>query len=241
MRIRIKQIKEKKLIGLKLTMNHFEDRSGELWAQFLSKRRLISPFSTQDMICVQNYEKNYFKNLDQGKNFEKWVTLEVQDHKNIPEGMHAFLLEEGLYAVIEPSFFNCTWEALQHLLQYWLPSTDFRLDDRPHLEVFSDRSKIFSKTWEIWIPVKKKKASIPKNPYKQRGLHSKIGFKKPRVLQSNYLTLYTDIHKPKLSGLKLLEKKSPVKTGDLDLFRRKHRGFDFAKTNPDSVFFSKTF
>jgi AraC family transcriptional regulator len=73
--------------------------------------------------------------------------------------METFVLPSGLYAVFlhrgdTKEFTN----AFQYILQKWLPSSEYDLDNRPHFEVLGDKYKNNdpNSEEEIWIPIKAK-------------------------------------------------------------------------------------
>lgn len=156
---RIKTIKEKKLVGKRLTMSFANYKVVELWQTFMPKRKTITNNLTNDLISMVIYKPNHFADFEPTNEFERWATVEVSDFDHVPADMETFVLQSGQYAV-----FNHKGDAkefaknFQYILGTWLPSSDYDLDNRPHFEVLGDKYKNNDPTSEeeIWIPIQPK-------------------------------------------------------------------------------------
>jgi AraC family transcriptional regulator len=156
---RITTTGEKKLIGKQLTMSLLQNRTVELWSSFMPLRKHIQNSISTDLYSMQVYNAGYFNQFDAGAFFVKWAAIEVTDHEIIPEGLEAFTLPAGLYAVFQykgmvsgaPAFF-------QYIFNTWLPGSGYILDDRPHFELLGERYSNESpdSEEEVWIPVRLK-------------------------------------------------------------------------------------
>lgn len=155
---RIEQLKEKKLIGKKFTMNLVNNKTGELWKNFMPKRREITNNLSNDLISMQVYSPTHFVDFKLTNEFEKWATVEVSDFENVPSDLETFTLPGGLYAVFDYKGSSSDPSIFQYILGTWLPGSDYLLDDRPHFEVLGDKYKNNDPTSEeeIWIPIKPK-------------------------------------------------------------------------------------
>lgn len=155
---RIEQLKEKKLIGKKFTMNLVNNKTGELWKNFMPKRREITNNLSNDLISMQVYGPTHFVDFKLTNEFEKWATVEVSDFENVPSDLETFTLPGGLYAVFDYKGSSSDPSIFQYILGTWLPGSDYLLDDRPHFEVLGDKYKNNDPTSEeeIWIPIKPK-------------------------------------------------------------------------------------
>ncbi|MDX1904378.1 MAG: GyrI-like domain-containing protein [Thermonemataceae bacterium] len=155
---RIENLFEKKLIGKRLTMSLANNRTGELWQNFMSKRREISNNITNDLISMQVYKPTHFADFKPSNEFEKWATVEVTNFENVPTEMETFSLAGGLYAVFDYKGSSNDPSVFQYIFGTWLPSSDYVLDDRPHFEVLGDKYKNNdpNSEEEIWIPIKPK-------------------------------------------------------------------------------------
>jgi AraC family transcriptional regulator len=151
---RIETLRKKKLIGKRLTMSFANNRTSELWQIFMFQRKEIQNAIGTDLFNVQNYGSiNPFEDFNPEVVFEKWASVEVTDFNSIPEGMEAFTLQEGLYAVFD--YKGNSPEIFQYIFQKWLPNSGYELAHRPHFEVLGEKYKNNDpdSEEEIWIPI----------------------------------------------------------------------------------------
>ncbi len=156
----IKTLTEKKLVGKRLSMSYADNKTGELWRSFMPVHKSISNTTGPERYSLQVYDTApYEKEFTAATPFEKWAAMSVADFNNIPEGMEAFTLAGGLYAVF---FYKGPMSDGPKVFQYiygtWLPSSGYVPDNRPQFEVLGDK---YSNTApdseeEIWIPIKPK-------------------------------------------------------------------------------------
>ncbi|MDC6367171.1 MULTISPECIES: GyrI-like domain-containing protein [Flavobacteriaceae] len=153
---RIEQLKAKKLVGHYIKMSLTENKTGILWRDFLPKIKEIPKRISQDKISMQIYPANYYSAFNPNTEFEKWATVEVEDFENIPDGMSAFNLEGGLYAIFDYKGSSSDTSIFEYIFGEWFPSSGFQIDDRPHFEVLGKNYKNNDpdSEEEIWIPVK---------------------------------------------------------------------------------------
>lgn len=158
MQPRIENLKEKKLVGKHLTMSIANNRTTELWKNFMSKRKEIIHSLSNDLISMQIYSSSYFQAFLPTNKFEKWAVVEVSNFENIPDNMETFTLKAGLYAVFEYKGFSGDPSIFQYIFETWLPLSEYVLDDRPHFELLGEKYKNNdpNSEEEIWIPVKQK-------------------------------------------------------------------------------------
>lgn len=156
---RIETIKEKKLVGKKLTMSFADYKVSELWQGFMPKRKEITNNLTSDLISMVIYTPNHFTDFKPTNEFERWAAVEVSDFDNLPNEMETFVLPSGQYAVFlhkgDTKEFAKTF---QYIMGTWLPDSNYVLDDRPHFEVLGDKYKSNdpASEEEIWIPIRPK-------------------------------------------------------------------------------------
>ena len=156
---RIENLSDKKLIGKRLTMSLANNKTGELWGNFMSKRREITNNVSNDLISMQVYKPTHFADFKPTNEFEKWATVEVTNFESVPTEMETFSLAGGLYAVFDYKGSSNDPSIFQYIFGTWLPSSEYLLDDRPHFEVLGDKYKNNdpNSEEEIWIPIKPKK------------------------------------------------------------------------------------
>ena len=110
-----------------------------------------------DLYSIQIYKNDYFDGFNPQKELIKKAGIEVNSFENIPDGMEAYVLNGGKYAVFQyKGNPNNGGEAFQYIFQEWLPNSGFSLDNRPHFEVLGEKYKNNSdeSEEEIWIPIK---------------------------------------------------------------------------------------
>lgn len=156
--LRVEILKEKKLIGKRITMSLANNKTGELWKSFMPRRNEIKNAISSDFFSLQTYSPDYFKIFNPHNEFEKWALVEVSDTKEIPTEMEVFDLPCGLYAVFFYKGLNTDPSIFQYIFSEWLPKSEYNSDDRPHFEILGAKYKNNDpeSEEEIWIPIKKK-------------------------------------------------------------------------------------
>ncbi|HEU4495849.1 MAG TPA: GyrI-like domain-containing protein [Flavobacterium sp.] len=154
---RLETAKEKKLVVISRKMSVAENLTFLLWNSFMKRKSEILNAVSPELYSIQTYEKGYFENFNPRNTFTKMAGIEVSSFEMIPDGMEAYVLEGGKYAVFQykghpkdgGTFF-------QHIFQKWLPSSGYVIDDRAHFEVLGEKYNNSSSgsEEEIWIPVK---------------------------------------------------------------------------------------
>jgi AraC family transcriptional regulator len=157
---RIETISEKKLIGKRLKMSLSNNRTAELWQSFMPLRKQVKTISA-DLFSMQVYDSPlYFKHFNPDTVFEKWAAAEVADFNTVPEGMEAYTLKGGLYAVfLHKGPASEGEKTFRYIFMTWLPGSEYELDDREHFEILGDKysNNEPDSEEEIWIPVKTKR------------------------------------------------------------------------------------
>ncbi len=158
MRPIIKTISEKKLAGMRLSMNLVNNRTPELWRSFMPRRHELDNKMPDVFYSMQVFDTSYsFIRFDPEAMFEKWAAVEVSNFDQMPEGMESFILPGGLYAVFHhkgpasdgPKVFG-------YIFGSWLPASPYELDSRPHFETLGETYRADSPDAEedIWIPIR---------------------------------------------------------------------------------------
>lgn len=161
MQPRITTISSKKLIGKQIRMSVLEDRTQDLWQSFMPRRNEISNAANKFLYSVQIFDsEKYFDRFSPETEFGKWAAIEVSDYKVIPEDMEPLEIPEGLYAIFDykgPA--NAALPFFQYIFQTWIPSSEYDVDNRPHVALMGEkyRGNNPDSEEEIWVPVKLKK------------------------------------------------------------------------------------
>jgi len=159
MKPRIETLAEKKLVGRRLVMSFSNNLTYELWRSFMPRRKEIQRNIGTDLYSVQLYEPLFFEHFNPDSLFEKWAAIEVTDFEAVPDGMEAFTLPGGLYAVfIYKGAPGAASETFRYILGTWVPESGYVLDNRPHFELLGEKYKKDDPDSEekIWIPIKNK-------------------------------------------------------------------------------------
>ena len=150
----MKSLKPKKLVGLSLEMSLSDNKTGELWQQFMPRRAEIKNRVSKNFISMQKYGENWkFSPTDI---FTKWAVVEVSSFNEVPQGMETYLLQGGMYAVFThkgPA--SEAAKTMQYIFGTWLPESDYITDNREHFEVLPEgyNPMDLNAEEEIWIPV----------------------------------------------------------------------------------------
>lgn len=154
----IQLLPAKKVAGIHLSMSFADNRTVELWRSFMPRRKELTNTVGSDLISMQVYPAEFdFAKVDINTKFTKWACAEVADFSAIPEGMTAFEIPEGLYAVFHYKGNPADGQnVFQYIFGEWLPASGYSIDQRPHFEVLGPNYKNNDpeSEEEIWIPVK---------------------------------------------------------------------------------------
>ncbi len=149
----------RKLIGKSIIMPFSENKTADLWKSFMPRRNKIKDKISGKLFSIQVYPPDFFENYSPGIEFEKRAAVEVFEFNSVPDGMEAFELPGGLYAVFEyKGKASEATDTFEYIFYDWLPKSKYDLDDRPHFEILGEKYKTDDpeSEEEIWIPVKLK-------------------------------------------------------------------------------------
>jgi AraC family transcriptional regulator len=151
----IKELKEKKLIGVRLKMSLATNKTGELWKFFKPRLKELKNQVSTDLISLNIYDSSYYNNFSAISEFEKWAAIEVSNFDTVPNQMESFILSGGLYAVFNYKGSSADTGIFQYIFTTWLPNSKYQLDNRPHFEVLGEKYKNNdpNSEEEIWIPI----------------------------------------------------------------------------------------
>ena len=140
-----------------MEMSLSNNKTGELWQQFMPRRSEVKNRTTTDFISMQRYGEGW--NFSPTAIFEKWATVEVTSFDEVPSKMETYLLEGGEYAVFAhkgPA--SEAPKTMQYIFGQWLPESKYNLDNREHFEVLPEGYNPIDPQAEeeIWIPIKSK-------------------------------------------------------------------------------------
>ena len=156
--IEIKELKPKKLAGMNIRTSFANDKTPELWRNFMPRRKEITNGS-RELYSLQVYPRQFsFGNPDLSMSFTKWALLEVPATSPVNEPFQEFNLDGGVYAVF---YYKGSYKdfapAYHFIFNEWLPASGYVVDDRPHFEILGEKYKNDDpdSEEEIWIPIRK--------------------------------------------------------------------------------------
>ncbi|WP_319800565.1 MULTISPECIES: GyrI-like domain-containing protein [unclassified Flavobacterium] len=161
----IKNLTPTQLVGMRLKMSLSDNKTFLLWNSFMPRRKEIKNSISTDLYSMQVYDASYFDNFSLDAEFTKWAAVAVDDSASIPEGMEAYGLKGGDYAVFMHKGGPAEGaKVFDYIFQTWLPASDYVLDQREHFELLGSKYKNNDpdSEEEIWIPVKLKKELMDK-------------------------------------------------------------------------------
>lgn len=152
----IKTTKEKKLIGIRISMSLNKPKYIELWSSFMPRKKEIKNQIGTNIFDLQIYNSSHFKNFKPTNIFEKWAAIEVSTFENIPLHMKSFTLKAGNYAVFNYKGLNTDTTVFEYIYGEWIENSEYEIDDRPHFQVLGPKYKNNDPTSEeeIWVPIK---------------------------------------------------------------------------------------
>ncbi len=149
---------EKKLIGKRLVMSLSSDKTPELWRNFMPRKKEIPNAMGSEVYSLRVYPPAYnFEMMEPSATFEKWAAMQVSEYTVIPEGLERLIVPEGLYAVFQYKGSSTDPTIFRYIYGEWLPSSGYRVDNRPHFEVLGEKYKNADpeSEEEIWLPIVK--------------------------------------------------------------------------------------
>lgn len=152
--LRIEELRAKKIVGNSIEISLSENRTPLVWKSFMPRRKEIPNRVSDDLISMSIYDPKYFDEFNPSRKFSKWAAVEVTDHENVPDGMAAFIIPAGTYAVFLHRGIDAA-ATFRYIFTEWLPASGYAVDDRPHFEVLGAKYKNNDpdSEEEVFIPV----------------------------------------------------------------------------------------
>lgn len=155
----MENITGKKLVGQRIRMSVADNRTGELWRNFMPRRKEIVNSVGSALYSIEVYDPLYFTDFNPQTTFDKWAAVEVRDFGLVPDEMETITLPKGLYAVfLHKGPASTGHKTYESIFTKWLLGSDFLIDNRPHFAVMGEKYKQEDpdSEEELWIPVKQK-------------------------------------------------------------------------------------
>jgi AraC family transcriptional regulator len=154
---RIVNLPETKLIGISMKMTLAQNKTAELWRQFMPQREEVNNRANSKFVSMQVFESAQADPFSLETPFEKWAAVEVTDQDIVPQGMQPYTIAGGKYAVFThrgPA--SDALKTFHYIFRVWLPESGFELDSREHFEQLPPgyRPDDPLAEEEVWIPIK---------------------------------------------------------------------------------------
>jgi len=140
-------------------MSFSDNKTFELWRNFMPRRVEIKTSIGADLYSVEVYPPFFWEEFSPEKEFEKWAAIEVTNFNGTPDQMMNLTVPYGLYAVfVHKGPASTGPKTYEYIFKSWLPNSNFTLDNRPHFALMGEKYKNNDpeSEEEIWIPVKPK-------------------------------------------------------------------------------------
>lgn len=156
---RIQTKAERYFVGMNIKTNLLENKTHELWSNFMPRKKKINSIKGDALFSMQEYPSGLaMTDFTPQTIFTKWAAVEVSSLDNLPEGMNSLIIPESKYAIFShkgpASTFHLT---AQYIYSQWLPSSGYSIPDLPHFEVMGDKYLGHDNPAteeEVWIPIR---------------------------------------------------------------------------------------
>ncbi|MFK7926293.1 MAG: GyrI-like domain-containing protein, partial [Bacteroidia bacterium] len=133
-----------------------ENITPELWRSFRQLAKAIDspmPGSYSVQVYPAGTKVEVYNPLLE---FDKWAAVAVDSWESVPAGLETLLLPTGTYAkFIHHGPAHTFFKLMTHIMTEWLPSSGFRLAERPYFEFMPPEYKgpmHPEAEEEVWIP-----------------------------------------------------------------------------------------
>ncbi len=156
--LRLETINEKRIVGKKLLMSVFQNRTPELFRSFMPHCHIIDNRVNEDILCIQDYDPDMsFSEFTVHTEYNKWAAVEVTNFGDHPSDMERMVIPAGIYAVFLHKGNTAAFaQTFGFIFGQWLPASPYQVDGRPHFEVLGEKyiRDHEDSEEEVWIPVK---------------------------------------------------------------------------------------
>ncbi|MCT4562401.1 MAG: GyrI-like domain-containing protein [Crocinitomicaceae bacterium] len=152
----IVEVKQMLILGMNTELSLAKNTTSDLWRSFRSYAA-YQQWNIDEYLDINIYPENYFDSFSPENKFIKWAGISANlvprstdlSTLKIPPGKYAKFHYRGLSN--DPAVF-------QYIFQEWLPSSKFKLDNRPHFMILGPKYKNNDPQSEedIYIPIRKK-------------------------------------------------------------------------------------
>jgi len=153
---RLIRVEPVRLAGLSASMSYREDQTVQLWQRFMPRRRELTGLLNDDLISLQIFPDDFFRNPDPAVRFTKWACAEIGEQALLPAGFEELRLPAGDYTVLSYRGPGGDEGLFRQIFGTLLPSIAMEPDNRPHFERLGTgfRHGDPQSEEELWIPVR---------------------------------------------------------------------------------------
>ena len=157
--LRMEELPSLQLAAKGITMTMAENRTVELW-QSAKPIMMRMQGRRPGFISMEVFPEGInFENFTPRTPFQKWAAVQLDEGAAVPEGLEAYSLQGGLYAVFRFRGLPAQVAALmQHIFLEWIPASEYEVDDREQLAFMPEdyRPDDPDAEEEFFIPVRRK-------------------------------------------------------------------------------------
>ncbi len=146
------------LTGMRVRMSVSQNKTPQLWQQFMPRSHEIEGKASPNRFAVQVYTPGLdINSFTPTTEFDMWAAVDVMQDAPRPDGMEQLVIPAGLYAVFIHRGLPDTYASTtsRHIFTEWLPSSEYELDERPHFQLMLPdyRPDDPDAEEEVWIPI----------------------------------------------------------------------------------------
>lgn len=145
------------LAGLHFRTCMAENRTFELWNNFMKRRTELGVKEGDHLYSIQQFESGLsMATFTPTTLFEKWAAAKHDADKTLPEGFDNITLH-GLYAVfLHKGTVTDFGKTLNYIYGTWMPASGYTTDEREHFTVMGEkyRNNDNASEEEVWVPIK---------------------------------------------------------------------------------------
>lgn len=161
---KIVEVLDRLLVATRLSMSLSNNQTRALWQGFRPRIKEVANREGTDFYSIQHLPEGVtWETFSPKTEFVKLAAIEVAKQENIPNGMEAYTLKGGKYAVfIHHGPASAFAKTFQFIFGQWLPNSTFVVDKRDQFEVLSGsyRPDDPNAQEEVWIPIKSKEGGF---------------------------------------------------------------------------------
>lgn len=148
----------RRVVGMRNPLSNGGAETAQLWQRFMPRRGEIRRRIGTDYISMRVFHNSVHEAVTPATAFDEWAAVEVSGLEDLPEGMDAYTLPGGVYAVFLHRGPAATFpETAHYIYGTWIPGSEYELDNRPHFAVMPAdyRPDDAEAEEEFWIPVRR--------------------------------------------------------------------------------------